>query len=169
MSLDNIEYRIFCITENEWVSAWASSPLTQCPNSASHVVNPNSVQEINSEHDVFITINSQSTLNLSFTLLYSLYYDTSVNGPFRRLQAVANMEGLLSATSFSIQVYDYTNQVVLIESSQTNTVANTVLNIGTTTNASNEGFFLEIYCQADNGLGDTSVNINQLTLSASQL
>lgn len=40
------EYRIYCITESAWVSAWATAPITQCPNNPAHTVNSNSVQEI---------------------------------------------------------------------------------------------------------------------------
>ncbi len=40
------EYRIYCITESQWVSTWATSPPSQCPNNVAHTVNPNSVQEL---------------------------------------------------------------------------------------------------------------------------
>ncbi len=38
------QFRIFCITESEWVYCWGTDPPTTCPNDASHDVNPFSVQ-----------------------------------------------------------------------------------------------------------------------------
>lgn len=41
------QYRIYCTTEADWITAWSETPLTVCPNNNGHTVNANSVQSIN--------------------------------------------------------------------------------------------------------------------------
>lgn len=45
-------YRIYCTTENSWVSAISSEIPTTCFNDVSHTVNPNSVQILSKIPDV---------------------------------------------------------------------------------------------------------------------
>lgn len=44
MSVSVSEWRIFCLTENEWVVSWGITGPTTCPNNTSHSVNLDSVQ-----------------------------------------------------------------------------------------------------------------------------
>lgn len=160
--MDNIKYRIFCITENDWREAWASEPLSSCPVNASHDVNIDSVQEIATEKNVFISIVPASTNNSSYTKLFSLYYNTQISGQFRRLQLVCRCDG--DTSSFNIKAFDYTNQLVLLESTQNNTEENMVVNIGSTDSAPSTDFFLEIYAKTNNGSGN--VHIEQIIVSS---
>ncbi len=52
-------YRIYCITESNWVSAISDGVLTSCPNNSNHSVNPNSSSQVSSG---FTVITSSYTM-----------------------------------------------------------------------------------------------------------
>jgi hypothetical protein len=162
---DIIKYRIYCETEDQYVSAWASEPLTACPNNAQHVANSQTTQELDIETGVLISLVPQSTSNQSYTKLYGFNYDSNVNGYFRRLQMNAYVDG--DSTAFSIKAFDYTNQTTLFENTTIeNTNAQSKINVGTTGVAPEGSFFLEIFGKVNDGTGSLHVDEIQLTASS---
>jgi hypothetical protein len=162
--MDNIQYRIYCITEDTWVYEWAAAPPTECPNNAAHEVNPNSVSEVNFESEKSSCVSVASTSNHSYTKLYCIYYDTNSNGPIRRIQLVCRSTS--DTTSYDIKVVNYDSQTVLLENTLSNTSDNTIINVGTIASPPAGNFFLEIYAKANNGSGN--VEVQQVLLYASQ-
>jgi hypothetical protein len=161
---DTIKYRIYCNTEDVYVSAWASEPLTVCPNSAAHTVNPLSVQEIDYEHQAFVYVSPLSTSNTEYTKVFSFDYSTHTLGPFRRLTINARCEG--PSDTFNVKLVDYTNQLTLMETALQNSAENVSLNVGTTELAPNTHFFLEMCVKSPAGC---MVIIDQIILDASEL
>lgn len=43
MSTEVNQYRIFCVTENDYVYTWGTSPPTTCPNNSAHTIDTNSI------------------------------------------------------------------------------------------------------------------------------
>ena len=162
---DTIKYRIYCITEDTYVSGWASEPLTVCPNNAAHTVNPDSVQEIDFEQQAFVYVSPIATPNTDYTKVFTFDYNSNTLGPFRRLTLNARCEG--ASDLFSIKVVDYTNQATLIETALQNGSENVSLNVGTTESPPSGQFFLEIYAKAS--VADSTVTIDQVILDSSQM
>ena len=161
---DIYKYRIYCETEEQYVEAWAAEPLTQCPNSAEHTANGETTQELDIEKGILISLVPGSTSNQSYTKLYSLNYDTNISGYLRRLRVNAYVDG--DSTSFSIKVFDFTNQITLIENTNIeNTDAQANINVGTTTSPPSDNVFLEIFGKVNDGSGTLHCDEIQLTSS----
>lgn len=58
------KYRIFCITENQYVYRWNNSSILTCPNNNTHTINTNTITIIEtiSQNDVNVTNSSQDEI-----------------------------------------------------------------------------------------------------------
>lgn len=54
-------YRLYCQTEAQWTYQWSETPPTVCPNVNTHVVNPNSLQLLQTVANSDVTITSEKT------------------------------------------------------------------------------------------------------------
>jgi hypothetical protein len=52
------EWRIFCTTEEQWVTSWGISAPTQCNNNTTHTVNLQSVQQLQTINENNVSINN---------------------------------------------------------------------------------------------------------------
>jgi hypothetical protein len=152
-------WRIYCITESQWNSEWSDTTITTCPNNAGHTVNANSVQKLNSEIKLVQYKANKNITTTSFYNIYSFLYTLSY-GSLRRLFLIGYMSG---ATSFTIQVYDTTNNIELLQYTSTNTVDNILIDCGVCTTPTTNAI-LNVNVKQTGGAGNFQVYIGNIIL-----
>lgn len=65
MSLDSFVYRLYCITEGQYVTTVSDVAPTTCPNNPAHIIDPTTVTIISVN---FVDISSNSYINIESTL-----------------------------------------------------------------------------------------------------
>jgi hypothetical protein len=152
----NIQWRIFCSTENLWVYIWSDNAPTTCPNNASHVVNLDSVQQTNIEKEVKSFTNLNSIINTSILTRVLLFqYNTTLLGTLRRVKCLAYCD--VTVSSFNILLYDRTNVVLLLTSTLTNTNEDNIIDLGVIETAPSNEVTLELSTQILTGIGNIYV------------
>jgi len=125
-------WRIYCTDAGDtgWQEIWSNTAPTTCPNDIGHTVNSDSIQHIAREVEV-LRISGMDTKELQteyMTRFVQFQYDTDILGPIRRIKVIAR--GTDGVTSFDLQVYDITNLISLVDTTETNTEPDVVIDMG---------------------------------------
>jgi hypothetical protein len=146
-------WKIYCVTESDWVFAWADTALTECPTNVAHVVR--STQRVrDAERILRMSIRSIIMSSTFIRVAYSLFSSLTV-------ARVAKAIAYTTAGSFTIRLFDATNQQVLLEFTSSNTSDTTILELGTLSNVAASDYLLEVYVKATGG---GSVTITEVGL-----
>src|SRR5271155_4575431 len=54
------DYRIFCVTEEAYVTTWSTTEPTVCPNNNTHTIDPSKTSIINTIDSKVVTINEEA-------------------------------------------------------------------------------------------------------------
>jgi len=134
MSSSINNYKIYCLTENAYISGWGILPPTQCYNNNTHTVNADSVQLISSVDSNEVTIKEDKiqisrntrviqiplinaspgetvTVDFTFPINMSLYlfdYSTGSDNILDELSILANPDTVLGLIGSDIEVGDTT-------------------------------------------------------------
>ena len=158
----SINYRIYCNTEVGWVSTWSDTAPTACPNDAGHSVNENSVQELSISQELLrIPIHANSKSN-TFSRLSKFQFNPTVNGTIRTAKAICYKEGTM--TDFTVQIYDATHNLEIINVTISNTVEETVVDLGAVTNHPTENCVLEVSIKRNGGNSKSIAYVDEIVL-----
>ena len=159
-------WRIYCLEPGDegWHSAWANSAISTCPVNAAHAVNADSVQQIDTERQtaMFSDLTVDVTQSI-FRRVVSVTYDTDINGPVRRVRAVAVVTG--DTTSFDLELFDVTNTVARMQETFSNAIEGASV-FGELSTPTSGSAVLEVNAKINNGTG--SVYITEIAFLASK-
>ena len=97
------KYRIYCITENRFVSGYGTNYPTTCYNNPSHTVNSNGVNLISSPIQVNLPVSQQISFN-SYTPLLDFNYIPPITNSLYSINL--NVSG---QSNLSVRIIDTTN------------------------------------------------------------
>lgn len=138
------QYQIYCETEEEYVSAWDTAPLTSCPHNNTHVVDLNSVVIIGAVNEAAVKIDQEDIPTQGYYRLYGFQF-TAATGP--------NID-----TSYDVTFpYPVNILTVTLEAGDENIgdIVNAVVGPGTVIGV----------ITADVSIGDTIINVSSTVLS----
>lgn len=117
------KYRLFCDTEGTWIETdWLSTEPTECPNSAGHAINPDSIVIIGgvSKQDILLSIGGSS--GEYYYECDSSYWEVIRKFQFRGIDTLGEVKScsiiaeVASATyPGEYRLYDYTNDQFIAE------------------------------------------------------
>ena len=112
-------WRLWC-TIHGWVYGWDDNPITQCPIENSDPVDTNKTFQVGEEKGtVELTPTTYRIRSKNYQRVTSMVYDSETKGPLHRATVLSFMDSNL--TSYSVEIYDKTNEVSLVETTFSNT------------------------------------------------
>lgn len=159
MSVYTKKWRIYCKEPGDegWQYVWWDMEPTNCPNSNDHDVNKFSVKQIAQETErIRLVLDKTVSVNY-YTRVVHNDYNTEILNPIRRLKGHLYCDG--TTTSYTIKLFDITNQTTLLETTGTNTDPNAAIaTIGTIDSPPSGEFTFEIHVKRNNGTGNVYVD-----------
>jgi hypothetical protein len=139
------KYRIYCITENTFVSGYGTNYPTTCYNNPAHTVNLNGVNLISNPNTINLPVSQQISFN-AYTPLLDFNYI-----PINNLYSInLNVSGSSTLTSRIIDTTNNTNIATITNASTTDTPNNYNYTINTNNISSNPANW-ELQCLCSTG------------------
>ena len=162
------KWRIYCTEPGDegWQYVWSDTEPTECPNNPAHSININSISKKMVERQVLIIYPNLSKIKSEkFTNAASIEYDVNSLGTPRRASFIIDITG--DITNFDVQLYDNTNQVVLL--TQTFNVVSYNTEIYTTDAIGNTiggRINMEISIKKNDGKNSSKIDLKQIIIYA---
>lgn len=154
-------YKIWCVTENDYIFKWTTEPLTECPNDAGHTVDLNSVILVNTISENIVEI-KQPTDGYFMVEDYEFVIPSGTPGNVSTIDYTMDDTILLWVTSFDCTAETFGDKFDVIVNPDTTigvltttvNVSDTVLNVNSTATANAvRGMYLTL----DNGVDTQNV------------
>jgi hypothetical protein len=143
------KYKIFCITENEWIYVTSAQVPTECPNNALDTIKPGSLSVIESivyDHVLSLSPNKVKLNKTEYTDLdISYFFDSDWIERIIKIKATSFVD-IQKTGSYSIRAYDRTHATVIGEITLNNEelMAN---DLGTLADLANEDSIIEFHAK----------------------
>jgi hypothetical protein len=150
-------WKLFCTTENIWISVWSDTQPDVCPNNDLHEIVASTINILNKETEMIHFSNLNKIISSDvFTRIVLINYHFNTYQTLKRIKCIAYCTG--TTTSFTFKLVDLTTASVLLTSTSENTTPDIVTDLGVIEISPTDDAVLELIVKRDNGSGSIYID-----------